>query len=104
MWQRVARCIPTQTRRSEEGQALQQFSTPLPLAFVAALAASIRSDDVVLEPSAGTGMLAIHAELAGATPPPTELAPGRAHTLHLPFPPPPVRRPRETGRGTAHTP
>lgn len=61
MWERLAARIPTQTRRSEEGQSLQQFSTPLPLAFVAAHAASIHAGDRVLEPSAGTGMLAIHA-------------------------------------------
>src|SRR3546814_18835133 len=66
MWERLAARIPTQTRRSEEGQSLQQYSTPLPLAFVAAHAASIPVGDRVLEPSAGTGMLAIHAELAGA--------------------------------------
>lgn len=65
-WERLAARIPTQTRRSEEGQSFQQFSTPLPLAFVAAHAASIHADDFVLEPSAWTGMLAIHAELAGA--------------------------------------
>src|SRR3546814_4485761 len=74
MWERLAARIPTQTRRSEEGQSLQQFSTPLPLAFVAAHAASIHAGDRVLEPSAGTGMLAIHAELAGAS-----LEIGRAH-------------------------
>src|SRR4051794_8830224 len=37
MLARVAALLPSQTRRSEESQALQQFSTPLPLAFAAGL-------------------------------------------------------------------
>ncbi len=61
---KVAALLPTHTRRSEESQALQQFSTPIPLGFVAATAAAITADDVVLEPSAGTGLLAVFAELA----------------------------------------
>ena len=67
MLARVAALLPTQTRRSEESQALQQFSTPLPLGFVASVAAGLTPTDVVLDPSAGTGLLAIFAELAGAT-------------------------------------
>ncbi|KTD99584.1 methylase [Sphingopyxis sp. H038] len=92
MWERLAARIPTQTRRSEEGQSLQQFSTPLPLAFVAAHAASIHAGDRVLEPSAGTGMLAIHAELAGASLALNELADGRAELLELLFPAVPITR------------
>ena len=57
---------PTQTKRSEEQIRLQQFSTPLPFAFLAARAAAITSDDVVLEPSAGTGALAGFAKRFGA--------------------------------------
>ncbi len=66
MHTRIASLFPTHTRRSEESQALQQFSTPLPLAFVAAQAAAITPADLVFEPSAGTGLLAIYAECAGA--------------------------------------
>ena len=58
--------LPTQTRRSEASQALQQFSTPIELAYLAAHAAGITAADCVLEPSAGTGLLAIFAELARA--------------------------------------
>ncbi|TIS69760.1 MAG: methylase, partial [Mesorhizobium sp.] len=54
MVSKVASLIPTHTRRSEESQQLQQFSTPMPLAFVAARTAGIMADDMVLEPSAGT--------------------------------------------------
>ena len=60
----LAALEPSQTRRSEEQLALQQFSTPLPLAYAALQAAAIRPGDNVLEPSAGTGMLAVMAECA----------------------------------------
>ncbi|AOF98741.1 methyltransferase small domain protein (plasmid) [Blastomonas sp. RAC04] len=92
MWERIARRIPTHTRRSESGQSLQQFSTPLPLAYVAAQAACIRKGDLVLEPSAGTGMLAIHAELARANLALNELDCGRSEFLARLFPGLPVTR------------
>lgn len=78
---RIAALLPTHTRRSEESQALQQFSTPLPLGFVAASAAAIGPADLVLEPSAGTGLLAIFAELAGSGLALNELAETRAALL-----------------------
>ena len=55
---------PSHTKRSEDQVRLQQFSTPLPLAYAALRAAAVRPGDVVLEPSAGTGMLAVMAECA----------------------------------------
>ncbi len=64
---KIAALLPTHTRRSEESQALQQFSTPITLGHVAATAAALTPSDVVLEPSAGTGLLAIFAELAGSS-------------------------------------
>ena len=60
----VAALEPSHTKRSEEQIRLQQFSTPLPLAYAALQAAAIRPGDAVLEPSAGTGMLAVMAECA----------------------------------------
>jgi len=51
--------LPTQTVRSEEQIEHQHFSTPLGLAWLAAHLADLQPDDIVLEPSAGTGMLAI---------------------------------------------
>ena len=63
--ERIARLAPTQTRRSEEMQSYQQFSTPLGLAWVAGIAADLSPGELVLEPSAGTGLLAIQAEMAG---------------------------------------
>ena len=64
MLETLAALEPSQTRRSEDQLRYQQFSTPLPLAYAALQAAMIRPGDVVLEPSAGTGMLAVMAELA----------------------------------------
>ena len=60
----VAALEPSHTKRSERQVRLQQFSTPLPLAYAALRAAAIRPGDTVLEPSAGTGMLAVMAECA----------------------------------------
>jgi hypothetical protein len=56
--------LPTQTVRSEEQVEHQHFSTPLGLAWLATHLADIQPDDTVLEPSAGTGMLAIWAKHA----------------------------------------
>ncbi|MDE0354615.1 MAG: strawberry notch family protein, partial [Deltaproteobacteria bacterium] len=64
MLEAVAALEPSHTKRSEEQIRLQQFSTPLPLAYAALRAAAVRPGDVVLEPSAGTGMLAVMAECA----------------------------------------
>ena len=75
MLETLAALEPSQTRRSEQQLKYQQFSTPLPLAYAALQAAMIRPGDVVLEPSAGTGMLAVMAQLA--------LGNGAAGALHL---------------------
>ena len=64
MLEAVAALEPSHTKRSEEQVRLQQFSTPLPLAWAALQAAAVRPGDTVLEPSAGTGMLAAMAECA----------------------------------------
>lgn len=59
--------IPTQANRSEEQVELQQFATPPRLAWLAARACALTKDDRVLEPSAGTGMLALWPGRAGTT-------------------------------------
>ena len=64
MLETLAALEPSQTRRSEEQMELQQFSTPLPLAYAVLQAAAVRPGEIVLEPSAGTGMLAVMAECA----------------------------------------
>ncbi len=53
----LAANMPTQTVRSEEQLNLQQFSTPIDIAALVVLLAAIDADDVVLEPSAGNGLL-----------------------------------------------
>ncbi|MHC2628770.1 putative RNA methylase [Bradyrhizobium liaoningense] len=84
MLARIESCLPTHTRRSEDSQAFQQFSTPIPLGLAACTAAGITPADRVLEPSAGTGLFAILAELAGGSLMLNELAEGRAALLdHL---------------------
>ena len=55
--ERLVGLLPSQTRRSQEQQAFQQFSTPASYAFACAWAAALQPGDVVLEPSAGTGAL-----------------------------------------------
>ncbi|RWJ00036.1 bifunctional class I SAM-dependent methyltransferase/DEAD/DEAH box helicase [Mesorhizobium sp.] len=89
---KIAGLLPTHTRRSEEAQAFQQFSTPIPLGLVAATAAAITPADRVLEPSAGTGLLAILAEIAGGALVLNELAEMRADLLSSLFPAMPVTR------------
>ncbi|UPK01402.1 strawberry notch-like NTP hydrolase domain-containing protein [Bradyrhizobium sp. 170] len=86
MLRRITSLLPTQTRRSLESQSLQQFSTPIGLAFVASRAAAITPADIVLEPSAGTGLLAILAELDGASLVLNEFAKSRAGILAELFP------------------
>src|SRR5882672_5380440 len=86
MLTKLAALVPSHTRRSEESQALQQFSTPIGLGFVASTAAAIIPTDRVLEPSAGTGLLAIHAELAGGSLVLNEIADTRADLLDRLFP------------------
>ena len=55
----LMRRLPRQTDRTLEQNELQQFSTPPTLAYVAARLLNPKPDDIVLEPSAGTGSLAI---------------------------------------------
>jgi predicted RNA methylase len=81
MLEKIAGLLPTHTRRSQESQTLQQFSTPIPLGLAVSVAAAITPADVVLEPSAGTGLLAIFAEFFGASLALNELAETRAGLL-----------------------
>ncbi len=64
MLTRLAGGLASQMRRLEEAEHFQQFSPPIALGFVAAEAAALTAVDFVLEPSAGTGLLAIFAKLA----------------------------------------
>ena len=84
----LAPVVPT--RRSEEMERFQQFSTPLPMGLAALTAAQITPRDLVLEPSAGTGLLTILAEIAGGSLALNELARTRADLLRRLFPGRPV--------------
>ena len=97
MVETLAALEPSQTRRSEEQIALQQFSTPLPLAYAVLQASAVRPGDTVLEPSAGTGMLAVMAACAlgnkaGGALHLNEIAATRAGVLEGLFPGAPVTR------------
>jgi predicted RNA methylase len=83
---KITGLLPTHTRRSEEAQAFQQFSTPVPLGLAAVAAAAITPHDIVLEPSAGTGLLAILAEISGSSLLLNELAETRVDLLGQLFP------------------
>ena len=86
MLAKVSSLLPTHTRRSEDSQTFQQFSTPITLGLCVSAAAAITGADRVLEPSAGTGLLAIFAEMAGASLSLNELAEMRAGLLAELFP------------------
>ena len=50
MLAKLSGLLPTHTRRSEEMERFQQFSTPLPMGLAALAAAQITPGDLVLEP------------------------------------------------------
>ena len=77
--------IPTQTVRAGEKDTHQQFSTPPDFAYAAAWAANLRPEDRVLEPSAGTGSLAVMAQNAKVSEvTANEISPKRSNMLsHL---------------------
>ena len=79
--ERLSSLMPSQTRRSEESEALQQFSTPPGLALCAAIAADVQPGERVLEPSAGNGLMAVWASISGATLALNELSDTRADCL-----------------------
>jgi predicted RNA methylase len=58
--------IPTQSKRTEEMERFQQYSTPPSIAYIANWVANVTEKDVVLEPSAGIGGLAVFAKKEGA--------------------------------------
>ena len=58
--------LPTQTKRTEEMVKFQQFSTPPSIAYLANYTANVNSNDIMLEPSAGIGGIAVFAKKDGA--------------------------------------
>lgn len=63
--QNIITKIATQAKRTAEMDEFQQFSTPPPLAYAVAWTANLGQHDVVLEPSAGVGGLAVFARNSG---------------------------------------
>jgi hypothetical protein len=78
--------LPTQTNRSDEQIEWQQFATPPRLAWLAARACALATGEFVLEPSAGTGMLAVWAAKAGSRLSLNEISPLRRDCLKAVFP------------------
>ena len=87
---RLERLVPAQTTRSDEQIEWQQFATPPRIACVAARACRISAGELVLEPSAGTGMLAVWAAKAGGCLALNEISPMRRECLAALFPAAPV--------------
>ncbi len=90
---RLEALLPRQNVRSEEQIELQQFATPPRLAWLAARACALASSETVLEPSAGTGMLAVWADKAGCSLVLNEISALRRDCLETVFP---------TARVTSH--
>ncbi len=83
---KITALLPTQTKRTEEMDKFQQFSTVPPFAFIANWAANVTSADTMLEPSAGIGGLTVFAKNAGAKLILNELSSRRAAVLQDLFP------------------
>lgn len=61
----ISERLPTQTWRSRRQCALQQFSTPPAIAFLLVYLLNLKPSEQILEPSAGTGNLAVWAAGGG---------------------------------------
>lgn len=75
--------LPRQSVRDRTTQDTQQFSTPFSYGYAVNWIANVQAGDVVLEPSAGTGNLAIYGLSNGAEVYVNELDPHRLETLRL---------------------
>ena len=75
--------LPIQTRRDQTQIEFQQFSTPPAEALVVVKAAALCPGMSVLEPSAGTGNIAVLARLLGADVDTNEIDPRRRELLTL---------------------
>jgi predicted RNA methylase len=82
----MVKTIPTQTKRTQEQNEYQQFSTVPQLAYLANWVADTKAGETVLEPSAGIGGLAAFAQASGATVVVNELSSRRAELLRMALP------------------
>ena len=78
---RILKSIPTQTNRTDEQIKFQQFSTPPTLAYLVNWLANVQKGNSVLEPSAGTGNIAVFAHNSGANLLMNEISKRRADIL-----------------------
>lgn len=79
----LAARLPTQTWRSREQTILQQFSTPPAIAYLLAYLLNLKPGEQILEPSAGTGGLAIWASGLGLETHVNEIDPRRRELLEI---------------------
>lgn len=86
LFARLETQVPSQTTRSDEQIEWQQFATPPRIAWVAARACTLSAGELVLEPSAGTGMLGVWAAKSGARLALNEISPLRRECLAALFP------------------
>ncbi|MCL2047146.1 MAG: bifunctional class I SAM-dependent methyltransferase/DEAD/DEAH box helicase [Defluviitaleaceae bacterium] len=78
--------LPSQTKRTADMEKFQQFSTPPSIAYLANWAANVNNNDIVLEPSAGIGGIAVFAKKDGAAVYVNELDKRRLEIIkNLPF-------------------
>jgi len=75
--------LPLQNRRDQHQIEFQQFSTPPPEALLVVKAAALCEGMTVLEPSAGTGNIAVLARMSGAQIETNEIDPRRMNLLSL---------------------
>ena len=75
--------MPSQSVRTAERERHQQYSTPFSYAYAINWIANLRADDVILEPSAGNGNLAIYGQSVGAQVHVNELDAHRLEMLRL---------------------
>jgi len=75
--------LPPQSWRGEDQIRLQQFSTPPTIAFLMAVILNPKKTELVLEPSAGTGSLAVWLKIAGCRVHLNELSETRRFLLGL---------------------
>lgn len=75
--------LPTQSWRSATQVTYQQFSTPAPIAYLAAYLMDLHGSDTVFEPSCGTGSLAVWARAAGSIVVTNEIDPRRRQLAGL---------------------
>jgi hypothetical protein len=77
----ISERLPRQSRRTIESVQYQMFSTPPAYGYAVAWVAKLRAGDVVLEPSAGVGGIAVFAANAGCDLVLNELSSRRANLL-----------------------